>query len=331
MKISIVLILNYVITTSWCQDKTVFHCSDKRIDENLHDKEFPITCKSMNATESSNTGNWLPVVTQNSLEIRENRNKIAKQTNEMKDFRDRTLQQSRQIDNLLEENKEQNSEIRDLRKESRELRNKLVLQSAEIVDLKKSREEQSREIGELKNAMGRIKEKFSATEKPQQVQSGNQQRPTTTTKTTLKPTPSPENCKLKIENMCYFAVIHDPWDVDYDKAVDICKKRNADVGLIRDEESFNAIMNYLVKYTPMGFRGMIIWTRIRFDPMTRDVTPADSFIKWSSPFDSFPRIGIKNKDRTNVYLHVDSKLIWHSMGNASPTLKLNGVICEIQI
>ncbi|XP_077971784.1 uncharacterized protein LOC144425888 [Styela clava] len=169
MKISIVFILICVITTSWC----------------------------MNATESSNTGNWLPVVTQNSLEIRENRNKIAKQTNEIKDFRNRTLQQSRQIDNLLEENKEQNSEIRDLRKESRELRNKLVLQSAEIVDLKKSREEQSREIGELKNAMDRIEEKLSATEKPQQVQSGNQQRPTTTTKTTLKPTPSPDNPRTR--------------------------------------------------------------------------------------------------------------------------------------
>nr|XP_039271608.1 golgin subfamily A member 3-like [Styela clava] len=238
---------------------------------------------------------------------------------------------SPEIREIQNENTEQSAEITDLKQSRAELKKDLVRLETINDKLLTELYEQKQGNNEMKEAIGRLKEKLSAMEKTQQVQSGNQQIPTTTTKTTLKPTPSPENCKLKIENMCYFAVIHDPWDVDYDTAIDICKKRNADVGFIRDEESYNAIMNYLVKNTPMGFRGIIIWTRIRFDPMTRDVTPADSFIKWSSPFDSFPRIGIKNKDRTNVYLHVDSKLIWHSMGNASPTLKLNGVICEIQI
>nr|XP_039271645.1 uncharacterized protein LOC120346072 [Styela clava] len=172
--------------------------------------------------------------------------------------------------------------------------------------------------------MDRIEQKLSATKKPQQVRSRNQQRPTTTTKTTLKRNPSPENCKLKIGNICYFFVISVGEDVIYDIAVDSCEKRNADVGLIRDKESYNAIMKYLGK----GEMGKFIWTGIRIDPMTRDVTPADSFIKW---YTGSPLTGIEYIYRTNVYLNINYNHRLRGMGNAPPTREMNGVICEIQI
>ncbi|XP_077971792.1 uncharacterized protein LOC120346730 [Styela clava] len=75
------------------------------------------------------------------------------------------------------------------------------------------------------------------------------------------------NCELKVGNNCYFAVIRDDMDVNYDKAVDICKKRNADVGLIRDEESYNAIVNYTRRNMPKEKKWVQIWTRIKINPM----------------------------------------------------------------
>nr|XP_039247515.1 uncharacterized protein LOC120325458 isoform X2 [Styela clava] len=342
MKISIVFSLIYVIVSSWCQDETVFHCSPKpgcqiaqcdpvavgwdrpgfNIDEHLHDKEFPITCKSKNAEQPQNALSLFPFVSRNTMDIgsikselkelegnsnknaenidalKRNYSDISNIKSEFKELEENVDEKMKSIHSfekeisiireIQNENAEQFAEIADLKQSRKE-------QSAEIVDLKQSRKEQSAEIRELKKdlvrletmnnellkelneqkqtnnemkkSMERIEEKLSATEKPRQVQSGNQQRPTTTTKTTLKPTPSPENCELKIRNICFFAVIRVEEDVNYDKAVDICKKRNADVGLIRDEESYNAIMDYLRKNILKGRSWIQIWTGIRFDPM----------------------------------------------------------------
>nr|XP_039247535.1 uncharacterized protein LOC120325488 [Styela clava] len=361
MKISIVFIFIYVIASSWCQDETVFHCSPKpgcqiaqcdpvavgwdrpgfNIDEHLHYKEFPITCKSMNNTKSKNTGNLLPVVTRNILgirnikseleelkddfgransEIRKNRNKIAELSNEITDFRNSTLQQSRQIETLLKENTEQNFVINELKKDLIEVQDKND-------KLEKTLNKQQKTNNEIKKAMEQIEQKLTALEKSQKVQSGNRKRPTTTTKTTLKPTPSPENCKLKIGNICYIFVIQ---RVNYDKAVDICKERNANVGLIRDEESHNAIMKYLSVNMLKENEWITIWTGIRFDPMTRDVTPADSFIKWDQ---GIQLTGIDFKDHTNVYLSLSAnlKVIYQGMENGLPRMISHGVLCEILI
>ncbi|XP_039271734.2 uncharacterized protein LOC120346140 [Styela clava] len=180
----------------------------------------------------------------------------------------------------------------------------------------------------MKKAMDRIEQKLTAMEELQQVQSGNQQISMTTTKTTLKPTPSPEYCKLKIGNICYSAVVRVENDVSYDKAVDICKKRNADVGLIREEVSYNAIIDFLRRNIPKGYTGMPIRTGIRFDPMTHDVAPEDSFIKWSQ---SFPRTGIEYTDLTDVSLVVHFNAKVQGMINVRRVSEAHGVLCEIQI
>nr|XP_039271735.1 uncharacterized protein LOC120346140 isoform X2 [Styela clava] len=341
MKISIVFMLIYVIASSWCQDETVFHCSPKpgcqiaqcdsvavgwdrpgfNIDKHLHDKEFPITCKSMNNTGSKNSGNLLPVVTRNILEIREHRSEIAEQSNKIKDFRNNALQQSRQIETLLKKNKEQNSVVNELKKELIEVQERNDKLEKELI-------EQNKTNNAMKKEMDRIEQKLTAMEELQQVQSGNQQISMTTNKTTLKPTPSPEYCKLKIGNICYSAVVRVENDVSYDKAVDICKKRNADVGLIREEVSYNAIIDFLRRNIPKGYTGMPIRTGIRFDPMTHDVAPEDSFIKWSQ---SFPRTGIEYTDLTDVSLVVHFNAKVQGMINVRRVSETHGVLCEIQI
>nr|XP_039247603.1 uncharacterized protein LOC120325577 isoform X1 [Styela clava] len=139
-----------------------------------------------------------------------------------------------------------------------------------------------------------------------------------------------ENCKLKIGNICYFTVIFGKYYVNYTEANAICKKSNADVGLIRDEESYNEIMKYLIKNMPKSETWIRIWTGIHFDPMTRDVTPTNSFIKWSQ---HYPFTGISHKTSTNVHLFVKSKLDlrYQLMLNGAPSRKIHGVICEILI
>ncbi|XP_077971781.1 uncharacterized protein LOC144425885 [Styela clava] len=194
----------------------------------------------------------------------------------------------------------------------REIQNENAWHTSEIAALKQSRKEQSTEINELKKDLLRLETMNNKLleELDKQMQTNNETKK--------------ENCDLKIRNICYYVVIRAKEDTNYDKAVDICKKRNADAGLIRDEESFNAVIKYLGK----GDQRILIWTGIRIDPMTRDVTPADSFIKW---LPSLPNTGIIYKDYTNVILYVDLKRRLKGMGNALPTGEMSGVICEIQI
>nr|XP_039270999.1 uncharacterized protein LOC120345574 [Styela clava] len=378
MKILIINILICVIDSSWCQDGTVFHCSPKpgcqiaqcdpvavgwnrpsfNIDVHLHNKEFPITCKSKNAAQSGNTADWLPLVSRNILDIGtikselkqlednvdENRknldqfeksmldqktnNEIQTQSNEIRNLRDKALLQSEQINDLVRRFAKQSIELNELKMEN-------VEQFTEISDLKKDlagvqgmNEKLIDDNRQMKKAISRLEQKLDVTDKPQILPKIFEQI-TRPTPTTMKPSPDPENCKLKIGNICYFAVIHDKRDVNYDNAVDICKKRNADVGLTWDKESYNAIMKYLSSNVPTGKTWINIWTGIKFDPMIGDVTPADPFIEW---YPNNPNTGIKYKDRTNVYLYVKVDPKYNQgMVNGPPTWERNGVICEILI
>ncbi|XP_077971522.1 uncharacterized protein LOC120346287 isoform X2 [Styela clava] len=233
-------------------------------------------------------------------------------------------EQSKEINNLERRDKQQSEEMKKLKEEFNELR----AMNSTLVGEQSKIAQQSTEIRELKEAISHIEKRLAVIEKPQKNRYEQFTKSTTRTRTTLKPTPAPENCRLKVGNICYFAVIYVDWGVKYDTAVDICKKRKADVGLIRREESYNAIMNYLRKNIPKGWVGITIWTGIRFDPMTDDVTPADLFIKW---FPGDPGMGIGNEDRTNIYLNVLPNTNDRNQGmrNGYPTWGRSGVICEI--
>ncbi|XP_077971790.1 uncharacterized protein LOC144425895 [Styela clava] len=339
MEIPIVYILISVIASSLCQDETVFHCTSNpgcqiaqcdpiavgwdrpgfNIDEHLQDKEYTITCKS-NSTVLS----WLDFAARN-LDITNIRIGLEKLEDK---FNGKIESFGKEISDLDEMNEKlvgDNDKIKKDLIKVQNMNNRLIednekmkkdLTKVQNMNIKLTEDNEM-----MKKAISRIEQKLAVMKKPQLIPKGFAQisRP--------KPTPHPENCKLKVGNICYFAVIYDEWDVVYKKAFDICNERNADVGLIRDEESYNAIIKYLRKNIP---RGEDIWTGIQFDPMTRDVTPADLFTKW---YPGDPFTGFEYKDRTNVYLVVNSDPDERSQGmvNGDPTWKQNGVICEILI
>nr|XP_039270995.1 uncharacterized protein LOC120345570 [Styela clava] len=396
MNISVVFILIYVITLSWCQDETVFHCSPKpgcqiaqcdsvavgwdrpgfNIDKHLRDKEYPITCKSRNTAQSQNTVNLLSLVTRNVLDIgniKSDLGELEKNFDDkiknldafgMKESGGNFEKQSAEISSLQRKVEKQSEEIMVLKEDLvnvQKTNNNLV---EELNELKETNDEMKEDLAKvqdvnikliednekMKTAIALIEKNLVVMVKPQ-VQNRSKQitRPTpiirttlnpkTTTRTwkqtpktqtTLKPTPSPENCKMKIRNICYFAVVNKRANVDYNKADEICKKRNADVGSIRSKKMYNVIVNYLRGNIPKGEPSVGIWTRMDFNPMTRSVTPAYPFVKW---FPSYPFTGIEHKHRSNVFLVVNSVPNDHYQGmvNALPSWERHGVICQILI
>nr|XP_039274795.1 uncharacterized protein LOC120348647 isoform X3 [Styela clava] len=364
MNISVVFILIYVITLSWCQDETVFHCSPKpgcqiaqcdsvavgwdrpgfNIDKHLRDKEYPITCKSRNTAQSQNTVNLLSLVTRNVLDI----GNIKSDLGELeKNFDDKIKNLDafgmKDLVNVQKTNNNLVEELNELKETNDEMKEDLA--KVQDVNIKLIEDNEK-----MKTAIALIEKNLVVMVKPQ-VQNRSKQitRPTpiirttlnpkTTTRTwkqtpktqtTLKPTPSPENCKMKIRNICYFAVVNKRANVDYNKADEICKKRNAYVGSIRSKKMYNVIVNYLRGNIPKGEPSIGIWTRMDFNPMTRSVTPAYPFVKW---FPSYPFTGIEHKHRSNVFLVVNSvpNDQYQGMVNALPSWERHGVICQILI
>nr|XP_039247672.1 uncharacterized protein LOC120325650 isoform X1 [Styela clava] len=369
MKISIVFILINVILSSWCQNEVVFHCSPKsgcqmaqcdpvavgwdrpgyNIDEHLHDKEFPITCKSKG---SANLFNLSTIVSSNILdiglirsELKELEGKIDKnvgnvekkdsencetcvkkknQSSEYIDLRDKVVLQSKQITDLMTNYAIRSVAMKQL--ERRAARQSVVIEELKT-DLGKVQEMSNKlmeDNNKMNKAISRIEQKLAEENSPQlQIT-----EPTTTIQTTVKPTSLLEDCKLKIGNICYFAVVNLLQNVSYNEAAETCERRKADVVLFRDEKSYNAVVNYT--RNTLGGRTMTsIWTGIHIDPMTHDVAPAESFVKWRP---GFPFTGRVFKNRTNVYLDVYSNPNrFQGMVNVHPTWKLFGVICEILV
>ncbi|XP_077971293.1 uncharacterized protein LOC120345974 [Styela clava] len=187
MKILVVFILIYVTTSSWCQDETVFHCSPKpgcqiaqcdpvaigwdrpgfNIDEHLHDKEFPITCKPKSAKILQNTVNLFSLVTRNTLDIghiksdlrdlEENVNDKIKNTDvsEEEESDIKNKEQSKEINNLREKDRRQSEEIKKLKEESD---SKFKEQSKEINNLREKDRRQSGAIKELKEDLTKVLE-----------------------------------------------------------------------------------------------------------------------------------------------------------------------------
>nr|XP_039247614.1 uncharacterized protein LOC120325617 [Styela clava] len=355
METTILFILIYVITSSWCQDETVFHCSPKpgckiaqcdpvavgwdspgfNIDEHLHDKEFPITCKSKNTVSTQNTVNLFPLVSRNILDI-------GSIKSDLKELEENINDKMKNIDGFgKDESRNSNNKIEEQAKEISNLQTKAIEQSEEMKKLKKDlveiqeknkqlekeMDEQMKTNNEMNEAISRIEQKYAAMERFQRL--GPTTRPitraATTYPTTLRPTPSPGYCTVKFGNMCYFAWMQDKLEITYREAVDICKYRNANVGLPKDEESYNAIVNFFRKKVPAGSREIYIWIRLFVNPKTLRVTPANSFQKWHP---GFPTI-----EYTNVFLGVNAKANdqYQGMRNGEPDWKLDGVICEIPI
>ncbi|XP_077971552.1 uncharacterized protein LOC120346098 isoform X1 [Styela clava] len=249
--------------------------------------------------------------------------KNKKLSSEYIDLRDKVILQSKQITNLMTNYAIRSVAMKQL--EKRAARQSVVIKElkTDLVKVQEMNNKLMEDNNKMNKAISRIERKL-AEEKYSQRQITE---PTTTIQTTVKPTSLPEICKLKIGNICYFAVVNILQNVSYNEAIDICKRDNADVGLFRDEKSYSVVVNYL--RNTLGERILVsVWTGIHIDPMTHDVTTVESFVKWL-PGISFT--GIPSKDLINVYLdvHTNPNKRHHRMIKAPPTWKHHGGICEI--
>ncbi|XP_039272330.2 uncharacterized protein LOC120346632 isoform X2 [Styela clava] len=292
MKISIIFILIYVIASGWCQDETVFHCSSKPGCQFSH-------CDSDRVDIDAHTKEYPITCKSNStvlswLDLASMNSDITNIKVGLEILENKFDEKMESFGKEISRNHKSFNQIRD--------------QSTKINNLLRRTTRQSNEVRELKKDLVEIKEM-----KEKLIKDNKKMKE--------------ENCKLKVGNTCHFFVLRHRRDVNYSKAVDICKKRNADVGLIRDEESYNAIVKYLRKNMPKGWVAITIWTGIQFDPLNGDVTPANSFIDWY-PYQ--PVMGIDDKDRTNVHLVIDPNpnIRYQGMRNTFPRANWHGVICE---
>nr|XP_039271918.1 uncharacterized protein LOC120346281 [Styela clava] len=139
-----------------------------------------------------------------------------------------------------------------------------------------------------------------------------------------------DKCISKIEHACYFTVVHSRTQVNYKTAVEICKDRGADIGVIRDNDSYTEIMNDLRFKMPRGTFYNDVWTGLGFNPFTGEITPANSFTEW---INEKPYMGVLTRDYTNVFLHVNrNPAHWkQGMRNVKPNEHFYGVVCEIKL
>nr|XP_039247594.1 uncharacterized protein LOC120325538 [Styela clava] len=251
--------------------------------------------------------------------------KNKKLSSEYIDLRDKVILQSKQITDLMINYAIRSVAMKQL--EKRAARQSVVIKElkTDLVKVQEMNNKLMEDNNKMNKAISRIEQKL-AEEKSSQRQITE---PITTIQTTVKPTSLSEICKLKIGNICYFAVVNILQNVSYNEAIIICKRDNADIGLFRDEKSYNVVVNYLMN--TLGERILVsVWTGIHIDSMTHDVTPVESFVKW---LPGIPFTGIPSKDLINVYfdVHTNPNKRHHRMIKAPPTWKHHRGICEIQI
>ncbi|XP_077970129.1 uncharacterized protein LOC120331618 isoform X3 [Styela clava] len=104
-----------------------------------------------------------------------------------------------------------------------------------------------------------------------------------------------EDCR-RIRDICYTSVVHTTSDINYNKAVNICKDRNEDI-----------------------------------DPVNVRITSPGSFAEW---FPGYLLTGkYLFEDFTNVWLTVfnDPDAAAQGMSNGEPIAQTYGVLCEMKL
>ncbi|XP_077971553.1 uncharacterized protein LOC120346098 isoform X2 [Styela clava] len=233
--------------------------------------------------------------------------KNKKLSSEYIDLRDKVILQSKQITNLMTNYAIRSVAMKQL--EKRAARQSVVIKElkTDLVKVQEMNNKLMEDNNKMNKAISRIERKL-AEEKYSQRQITE---PTTTIQTTVKPTSLPEICKLKIGNICYFAVVNILQNVSYNEAIDICKRDNADVGLFRDEKSYSVVVNYL--RNTLGERILVsVWTGIHIDPMICLLSEFHlrKHPRVVKPLSEFASFG--NKGEGFVTLHLDTDKTYSS-------------------
>nr|XP_039272471.1 uncharacterized protein PFB0765w-like [Styela clava] len=185
----------------------------------------------MEKTDGSGNDESDSKLEEHSAKINKLEREVEQQSGEIKKLKKRFEELQTLNSNLVEEQTktaQHTIEIKDLKKDWTEVQQTNNILVEELNEQKKTNEQMKEDLIQVQQTNINLKKQLDEQRKTNdEIMKGN--------------------CKLKVGNICYFAVIH---DVVYNKAVNICKKRNADVGLIRDKESYNVIMNDLRKNIP---------------------------------------------------------------------------------
>ncbi|XP_077975412.1 uncharacterized protein LOC120333200 isoform X2 [Styela clava] len=133
-----------------------------------------------------------------------------------------------------------------------------------------------------------------------------------------------DKCNINVNGTCYW-VEAVPRGIYYSTAVAICKKYNATLALIPDDETYNGVVNLMRQKLPAGWTGTNSWTGIKFDPKTGKHSPPDTYTKWLSghPY--------KITGWTNVFLQIRRNPTDYSqgLGNFKPS-DMSGFICQFE-
>nr|XP_039256502.1 uncharacterized protein LOC120333200 [Styela clava] len=251
--------------------------------------------------------------------------------------------------NIVMENAESIKEIEDLREQN-------IKQSLEITELKKEiqeliniNREQDTKLNQLDQALVEIQQQL-----PQTTTSINIEAQVHTFQTTpiaqpvttapvattlykweeisnstnhtsnIPITSGADKCNMNVNGTCYW-VEAVPRGIYYSTAVAICKKYNATLVLIPDDETYNGVVNLMRQKLPAGWTGTNSWTGIKFDPKTGKHSPPDTYTKWLSghPY--------KITGWTNVFLQIRRNPTDYSqgLGNFKPS-DMSGFICQFE-
>ncbi|XP_039256068.2 uncharacterized protein LOC120332816 [Styela clava] len=133
------------------------------------------------------------------------------------------------------------------------------------------------------------------------------------------------------QEFCYWTEVHQTWDTTYALAQEICELKGSSLAVIRDEATYQAIMENLREKIPDYWNTLYAWIGNTFNPETRTVLPSNSYIKWY-PINE-PRTESESYDNFFLHLYVqrDPESELQGMGNVYPEFLWPAVVCEYKL
>ncbi|XP_039251329.2 uncharacterized protein LOC120328847 [Styela clava] len=133
-----------------------------------------------------------------------------------------------------------------------------------------------------------------------------------------------EYCITSFNGICYWVEVRRKQEVDYFKAVDICKQMSMQIAVIPNADIMLLISNKIRPREPSYRKWTSVWMGVTIDPMTGILTPRDAY-------GSFFYFGLLNapyqKNWNKVYLYVEKRHVFDYV-NADATHLTYGVVCS---
>lgn len=135
---------------------------------------------------------------------------------------------------------------------------------------------------------------------------------------------------------CFWSFVQENSSIDFRSALKICKDNDAKPAIIRDENSFNRILQQVRANIPASQTWTAVWTGMRFNPKTQALTPESAYWRWYPVHSSERRMQIPWAFSRNVHafkhVYLEVQLLQRSrfqgLINREQTFRTRGVVCE---